>query len=287
MEMLMISFAAAWMLRSWWDGRRADYRDPDNGYQQCTGRREPRRSGPDTRYAMGWSAWQLRHGWPAMIEDVRRGYSDAQATYKAWREGDDTERPGMGDAWKRGWRKASTKLPKTRKQQAAAAEAAAQADAESPATEQAPSIPVPAPPNGVPFGKPTIGGSMTAPTGETTGITPYREHLRQTIDFAVQRIDAAQAEISNAEQEIAAHENSHASLGAAGMGAETTGDVAELIESALARKQAAEGRLAAAEKSKADAERALANLDQQGHTTVEEGVKGATAKVADTSFYEN
>lgn len=282
MEMLMISFAAAWMLRAWVDGRRADYRDDDNGYQQCVGKRPPRRSGPDTRYAMGWTAFQLRHGWPAMIEDVRRGYDDAQSSYKKWQDGDETERHGMWDAWKRGWRQAKKKLPKSRRRQAAAdAKAAAEA------VPQADTTSAPRPRVAAPFGAPKIGGSMSTPTGETTGITPYREHLQQTINFAVQRIDAAQAEIGNAEREIAAHENSHASLGASGMGAETTGDVAGLVEAALARKQAAEGRLAAAEKSKADAERALANLDQQGHTTVEEAVKGASATVADTGFYRN
>lgn len=289
MEMLMISFAAAWMLRSWWDGRRADYRDPGNGYQQCVGQRLPRRSGPDVRYALGWTAFQLRHGWPAMIEDVRRGYGDAKASYQAWREGDETARAGMWDAWRRGWRTARSKLPRTRRQQAAAAAGAtgSGSPATTPTSKTTPAVPAQPTPNGVPFGAPTIGGSMTTPTGETTGITPYREHLRQTIEFAQQRFEAAQAEIHNAEQEIAAHENSHATLGAAGLGAETTGDVAGLIEAALARKQAAEGRLASAEKAKSDAERALANLDAQGHTTIEEGVKGATAKVADTSFYEN
>lgn len=291
MELLMISFAAAWMLRAWWDGRRADYRDNDNGYQQCVGRREPRRSGPDTRYAMGWSAFQLRHGWPAMVEDVRRGYNDAQTSYKRWQEGDETERHGMWDAWKRGWRQASKKLPKTRRQQAAAAEKAAADEAtrkqEAPAAEKTPSIPTPASPNGAQFGAPTIGGSMTAPTGETTSITAYRQHLQHTLDQATERMESASTSIRNAEAEIAAHENSYATLGAAGMGSETTGDMAGLIEAALDRKQSAERSLAAAEKTRADAEQALRNLDTQGHTTIEEGVKGATAKVADTSFYKN
>jgi hypothetical protein len=280
--MLMISFAAAWMMRAWWDGRRADYRNPDNGYQQCVGQRPARRSGPDVRYAMGWSAFQLRHGWPAMIEDVRRGYGDAQTCYKAWREGDESARHGMWTAWKRGWRDAYRKLPKTRRQQQAA----------NIPQDPAPEASLPdtnTHPDPVPFlsGIPLNGGSMSTPTGETTGITPYRQHLQETLDAAVQGIETAQAEIGNAEQEIAAHENSHASLGAVGMGAETTGDVAELVEAALARKTAAEGRLAAAEKSRADAERALANLDRQGHSTIEEGVKSASAKVADIRFYEN
>lgn len=128
---------------------------------------------------------------------------------------------------------------------------------------------------------------MTVPTGETRGITAYREHLKTTIDHATRRIDAAQTEIAEADQEITAHENSHAELTSVGMGHETTGNVAELIEAAQARKTAAQDKLTAAEKAKADAERSLADLDQQGHTSVEESVKGATAKVAATEFYEN
>ena len=279
----MISFAAAWVLRSWWDGRRADYRDPGNGYQQCVGPRPPRRSGPDTRYALGWSAFQLRHGWPAMIEDVRRGYGDAQSSFKAWREGDESARHGMWDAWKHGWREAYKKLPKTRRQQQKANEAASDAAPETPAGGTADRVvPVPVPPR-----IPMIGESMTTPIAETNSITAYREHLNHTIREAYKRIESALAAIRGAEEEISGHELSHASLSTAGMGAETTGDVAELIEAAMARKSAAESDFAAAEKARTDAERALASLDAQGHTSVEEAVKSASAQVADTSFYKN
>lgn len=292
MEMLLISFAAAWVIRHWWDGRRADYRNADNDYQRCVGARPARRSGPDTRYALGWSAWQLRHGWPAMADDVRRGWDDANTNYHKWRDGEDTDRGGMFDAWKRGWKQARTKLPKTRRQQAAAADAApanggaAGSHADKPVLiDPAPEPqPIPKPTNGT---IPTNGDTMTMPTGETRGITAYREHLKTTIDHANRQIEAAQAEIAEADQEVTAHENSHAELTSVGMGHETTGNVAELIEAAQARKDAAQDKLAAAEQAKAQAERSLTDLDQQGHTSVEESVKGATAKVADTSFYEN
>lgn len=286
----MISFVAAWILRHWWDGRRADYRNPDNGYQQCVGARPVRRSGPDTRYALGWSAWQLRHGWPAMAEDVRRGWNDAHTNYRVWRDDDDTDRPGMFAAWRRGWRRARAALPESRKKQATASRPTPPKPTERPSSdtdERRPALPRPLPRAEQTVPTSRIGGSMTVPTGETRGITAYREHLKTTIDHATRRIDAAQTEIAEADQEITAHENSHAELTSVGMGHETTGNVAELIEAAQARKTAAQDKLTAAEKAKADAERSLADLDQQGHTSVEESVKGATAKVAATEFYEN
>ena len=288
MELLMISFAAAWVLRAWVDGRREDYRDDDNDYQRCGGRRVPRRSGPDTRYAVGWAAFQLRHGWPAMLDDVRRGYGDARDAYQAWRDGDGDGRPGVREAWRRGWRSAARKLPKTRRRQQTDRDADARATTEAAAdtTDDTTTKPPPAS-AGIPPNRQQNGERMSTPTGETGGITAYREHLKKTAEFATQRIESAEKEITDADNEIAAHENSHAELGKVGMGYETTANVAELIEAAQARKKAAQDKLAAAERSRADAERSLADLDRQGHTSVEESVKGARAKVADTSFYEN
>lgn len=128
---------------------------------------------------------------------------------------------------------------------------------------------------------------MTAPTGEIGGISQYRLHLQQTIGNAVTQMEAAQAEIAAAEQEISAHETANSQLLEQGLGNETAGGMADQVEAAMQRRDAAASRLAAAERAKAQAERSLHELDSQGHTTIEEGVKGATATVAQTSFYEN
>lgn len=299
MAMLLIAFAAAWVIRALWDGRRSDYRNPDNRYNQCVlagsnGTAQPapqHRSGPDVRYALGWTAFQLRHGWPAMIHDVRSGWDDAQRKYHAWLDGQTDERPRAAEAWRSGWAQARRELPDTRRRQLQ------DVDAEPPAptsafsgAEQGRPHTVPEPPGArviVSENPHRNGDRMTAPTGEVTGITAYRNHLQQTLDFAARRIETAQSDIANADAEIAAHETSHANLGAAGMGSETTGGVAELIEAAQFRKDAALRNLNAAEKAKANAENLLTDLDRQGHTAVEESVKGASSKVAETSFYEN
>jgi hypothetical protein len=300
MELLMISFAAAWIARGFIDGRRADYRSPDNGYQRdVVARRasEPqhRMSGPDMRYALGWSAHQLRHGWPQMIADVKGGWADARKAYEQWRTsqasgGKDGKggassrrRPGFMD----GWRQARRAMPAPWWKQPARSEPspdAGTADGDA-ARKPAPSVD---PTTSVPFNTASNGAAaMTAPTGEASGITPYRAHLNTTIEYANKRIELAQAEITQAEQEIASHDNVNAQLAAEGMGAQTTGEMAAMVEAAMARKAAAENKLTAAEAEKARAEKALSDLDTQGHTNVEEAVKGASAPVASTTFYEN
>ncbi|MCU1657071.1 MAG: hypothetical protein JWO57_1727 [Pseudonocardiales bacterium] len=140
---------------------------------------------------------------------------------------------------------------------------------------------------GTPGATSTRGEPMTGTmTGETTNIGTYRAHLDATANAARQRIEEAQAEITAADKEITAHENTNAGLLEAGLGSETAGGMADLMDAAMQRKSAAQTRLQAAEQALANADQAKAKLRTQGHENVEQSVQGATAKVGKTSFYE-
>jgi hypothetical protein len=278
MELLTLCFVLAWTMRHWWDGRKNDYRSPDGDYRQRVRGASQRHAGQ--RFAAGWGLYQLRHGWGPMAADVRDGWDGAHAAADRWRGGE-ADRPTIRDAWRGGWGGAARPEPAIPQRPGSP----------GPAPAPAP-IPVPTAPN-VPVNPTrttpdtTTGGTMAETATGEVNIGVYRLHLRVVIRDATQRMEDAARRIADADAAITARGATHDSLSGAGLGPQTTGGMAALMEYALEERREAGQAQARAEAERATAEAELANLDAQGHTTIEEAVGAASAPVAtDTTFYQ-
>ncbi len=278
MELLVIAFMVAWAARHWWDGRKSDYKDTDNDYRSRVRGASQRRAGQ--RYATGWGLYQLRHGWGPMVQDVRDGWRDAGEAKRDWQD-DDDDRPSVWGAWRDGWRRA-----KTAGQETADPPREDPIDAEPvPCPERVLDYAGPADPLDAPATPDTNGGTMTTPTIEINTLDDYRRLLNEEITAATERLEAAARDQADAAGDIMRFDGANASLSAAGLGARTTGGLAELLESAQARRRRASDAVAGAERDLASARHLLAELTATGQDVVQEATNSATEVAHDTGFY--
>jgi len=103
-------------MRSWWEGRKADYRNPASAYQNAIqdrkhGREVRQMRGVQKRNGFGWGLWQLRHGWAPMAQDVRDGWNQAQQARGAGTFDGMTIREAAKAAWDAAKPKAKTVAP--------------------------------------------------------------------------------------------------------------------------------------------------------------------------------
>lgn len=281
---LIIAFVVAWALRHWWDGRRNDHRNPDNAYRSNV--RNAAVRGANRRYSLGWGAYQLRHGWGPMKQDVLNGWHGAQKATRQWKYGDGQRPAGPWQAVKDGW--TGGEIPDPNAKQPAVPQPADNTKPATPATPAAPNPAAPQAPTIVVINNPPSpnGGTMTTPTiAEVTTLDAYRHLLRTAAATAIGRIDEASRNIAAAETEITQYDTAQAQLTAAGLGPQTTGGLADLLESAQQRKRSAETERAAAEQSLASANALLAALDSTGQTTMQDAAAGATERANSTDFY--
>lgn len=300
----LILIGVGWALGFMFEGKASEYRAAQGQYRKQLNKKlkqqhpswdKSRRARSlwwgARRNAAGHFAYQLRHGWSPAVADIRDGFSAARQQHAEWlqrRSESGEPMPSLRNAIRVGWARAKAKFRKIRGGDSTVTAPTLESTPESAAGAKGASVHrlhrVGAGTSGTAStrGEP-VAGTMT---GETTNIATYRAHLDLTSTAAKQRLEEAQAEIREANQEIAAHENTNASLLEAGLGSETAGGMADLMDAAMQRKSAAQTRLQAAEQALANAEQAKAKLRTQGHENVEQAVQGATAKVGKTSFYE-
>lgn len=326
-----LAFLLAWMLREAWDEKRYEYRtgrdaNREKAIHRNGGARPSAgaRTRADSGYAVGFSLYQLRHGWPSLRRNIKAGYRAAKEGHKEWVEETNrasgktkTKKPSIISAAKAAWRRAKAaykareeaddkktikptgadqpKSPNGQPDQTADSTPAATGT--KPPELTAPDLKV-----GIPLTNGYAGNphSGAATAGEAGNIGLYRNHLQATITDANARITAAEADVAAAEkaeksarEQMSAHDNANGGLLAAGLGPQTAGGMSSLMEqaqaelaSATAAKTAAQGRVDSAQQSKAVAEQALKDLGAQGHEGIEEAVNGATAPVAkNTNWY--
>lgn len=246
------------------------------------------------RNAAGQIAYQLRHGWFPAIAEFRDGFRAARDAHREWQDRNaetGEPRPSISERIREGARRAKDRFRKGDVDDAPEAPQIDPADrkpepAPKPSTDGATVHRLPVRGAGGTDATSTNGETVTTLTGEASGISLYRNHLTQTIELAAQRMEQATAEIAEADAEITAHENVNTQLAEAGLGSQTAGGMSGLMEAAQQRRAAAQAKLQAAEASKANAEQALNDLRSQGHDSVEESVKAATAPVARTGWYQ-
>lgn len=129
---------------------------------------------------------------------------------------------------------------------------------------------------------------MPAPTmtGEVNSLDAYRRHLEAARARAGVRLETAGNDLAAAEQAVTMHDTAHASLTAVGLGSQTIGGMAALMESEQAEKTAAQQAVQRAESDMATIDGLISALHTQGHTSMQEAVTNATAPVAkDTDWY--
>lgn len=275
MELLILACVFSWCLRHWWDGRKNDYRSKGNDYRNRVRGASQRHAGQ--RYATGWGLFQLRHGWGPMVKDVRDGWGDAKTATDKWRNGEG-ERPGFAEAWRTGWRGGA--IPDPRQDQPAV-------DRPRP-TDPAPAPAVP-PPTIVVINNPPNGGTVTTPTmtaTEVNSLDAYRRLLQESLADANTRMEAASQELHAAERQIALYDGAHSSLAAHGLGSQTTGGMAELMESAQGRRRRAADAQTAAERDAATSRELLAAVARTGQDAVQETISGASEVAKTTDYYQ-
>jgi hypothetical protein len=284
MEFLLIAVVCSWCMRSWWEGRKADYRNPASAYQNAVqdrkhGREVRQMRGVQKRNGLGWGLWQLRHGWAPMAQDVRDGWNDAQKARGTGAFDDMT----IGQAAKAAWQAAKPKAmpdettPDLPTPPAPPVEPAVEPQATAPAAPNQPSAPQPT-------GAPTVTDIQTS---EVNNLDALREYLKVELGRATTRLERAHGAVAGVQRSISNHDAVYAQLVRAGLGPQTTEPLTALMESAQGRLARNQALAAAAEQDIAVAERALGLLVTQGHQSVQEAVGGATAPVAkDTSFYQ-
>lgn len=297
----LILIGIGWALGFMFEGKAAEYRTAQSQYRkQLNKKLKSQHPGWDKsrrarslwwgarRNAAGHFAYQIRHGWSPAVADIRDGFSAARRQHQEWlrrREENGEPLPSLGNAIREGWLRAKAKFRRVIGKDDTDTKTPAADVTGAPAAGSASVHKLRPIRGGTSAAATTNGEAMTAMTGETPNIDTYRQHLSATEAAAQQRIEEAQAEMAAANQEIAAHENTNNSLLNAGLGQETAGGMTDLMDAAMQRRSAAQTRLQAAEQTKANAEAARAQLRTQGHENVEQAVQGASAKVADTSFY--
>lgn len=201
MDMLLISFIAAWVIRHAWDEKVDEFRASNKDVRKDINQRYPNASkdrreqmvrNVARRRAAGWNLYQLRHGWPSLRTAIRDGYKEARRDHSDWQASNprmpDTKWSRVKDAFHQGWNRASTATARKR------ADAAAAAAESKPATDppQQPAAPEQPEARVIPIedirratsGSPTNtnGGSpmpSTSSTGETSGYEASRQFANE------------------------------------------------------------------------------------------------------------
>lgn len=106
MDMLLLSFACAWVIRWLVESKSDDH--------QAAQRVKPGRATTG-----GWAAWQLRHGWGATTRDARDGYGYARPAHAEWRDRRTAGRrwgwwQALREAWANGWASAGEEAARRR-----------------------------------------------------------------------------------------------------------------------------------------------------------------------------
>lgn len=300
MDLLALCCVIAYCIKKLDEKGKADYRSDDNNYREMIGPKAPKRTEKPGRYTAGYGLYQLRWGWPSLRRDMKEGWNEGKRAHDEWRQKPDVKRTPW-EAWREGWRRATPPpqpAPEPKPAEPPADPPAppnggdgtkpSDATAPEPGTDKTEPTPPPATPtlNGVILTTPTSPGSAPGGlNGEAGGgITPYRDHNKRVIERATQKIEGAQLRINAAQQDLAAHENVNAQLAANGVGAQTAGGMAQLVDAANQEIAAASALSAAAEAERAAAQQNLDKLASEGHNTAEEALKPMN-EAATTSWY--
>lgn len=283
--MLLIAVVATWILRHWWDGRRNDHNNPGNGYRSNV--RNAAVRGANRRYTAGWTAYQLRHGWGPMKQDVVDGWHGARKAADEWRIDGSKRPPGFWEAVKDGWRGGEIPDPNAKP---AVPQPTGDPGPTTPTTPATPSPAAPQMPTIVVINNPPGGQTVTTPTvnaGEMNSLDAYRRLLQETVNAATHRIETASHDVAAAERDISVYDTAQAQLNApeVGLGPQTTGGLADLLEAAQERKRGAEATRIRAEQELVTAQNLLAALGSTGQDTMQEARAAATEAARDTNFY--
>lgn len=183
---IVIAFIAAWIIKSVWEDKSADFHGSKAEVAKRINQAHPNWSkerrqaavrNAQRRHGAGWVGYQLRHGWIPMFGDIADGFRAARIAHADWKANRPPEPDGwwqkVKGAWKSGWAGAKSAAASKAKAAASKVKDAATGDTspkDAPDAPDATRTPDPADNGTKPYSPTPAPGPQPKPAG--TGRTP-------------------------------------------------------------------------------------------------------------------